>query len=223
MKRQEPARDLGFLRGAVFSLAIAVTTFQSAANEETVELKSTDGKIIEAQIMRMYDKSVKIRRGRKDFDVPLDKFSAETQAMLKEWAKVNVRYSFSVGRAAKQLRKSGASASYGYEVTLDNRSGLSVEDLTISYQIYNTRSLMRRGSVKLPKLLNADDFVFTTIAGSNTLHGRLSEAGPSTSTRTGSVGNHLGGLWIKITNKEGKVIFEDKNLITKVKGATWSG
>ncbi len=204
-------------KAASVAAALLLTAVAASGLDETLhELTSADGKPIKVQIVRMSDSEVKIRKGRKDYDVPLSKFSKESQGYLKQWAKANVTYSFAVRRTPVKLSSTGKYATYGYEVTLESRSGMTAKDITIKYQIYNTASVKNRGEVEVSKILPRDDFSFKTVAGSNTYNGRLMNG-----SAKGSIGNHLGGLWLRVYDASGRMLFEEKNLITKVDGGTW--
>ena len=56
------------------SLATADVDIEPPSTTQLHKLESPDGKVIEAEIIAVTDRDVKIRRGRKDFTVPLSKF-----------------------------------------------------------------------------------------------------------------------------------------------------
>ena len=215
----------GLLFSAFFivgSLARADVDIEPAPTKQIHKLESPEGKIIEAEIIAVTDRDVRIRRGRKDFTVLLTKFSAKTQAHIKKWGKENISYSFAVKRAPKQLSAGGGRATYGYLVTLESRVGQTLEDITVKYQIYNTIDEMRKGQKKISLILTRDDVAFETIAGSRTKDRRLEPWVPGRPhQRAGRIGNHLGGLWVKVYNSSGKMVFEHKNFTSGVSAGSW--
>lgn len=201
---------------------LSATAFGVEPNKDTLDkihsLTSSDGKKIKAQIVHIGDSEVKIRKGRKDFEVPLSKFSKETQLYLKKWAEENAVFDFTVIRKPVKLTSIGKLATHGYSVTLENRSPMTAKGLRVVYRLYNSQGEMFTKKLKVGEIKPREDFEFKTVSGAQTFGGRLYIGGED--GLYGPSGHNLSGLWIRIYDAEGKKIFEDKDDDAKIK-AEW--
>lgn len=186
-------------------------------------LESVDGKRIRAEITRVTDTDAHIIVNRKVMKVSLDKFAKETQAYLKEWQKNNVSYSLSISKTAVVVKKVGGAGDvhhYGFNVVVTNRDHGPVPALKVRYQIYNTANEMRSGEAQLFEIGALGEQSFTTVAGSRTKYKRFWRWG-SSGKAVGQIGHHLGGIWLRMYNEEGKMVHEWKNLNSKVRKPVW--
>ncbi len=213
-------------------ISVAIGAFVTAANGQreltlpkakpkTHELQSKDGKSINVEILAVTANDAKVRRGSKEFRVPMAKFSDKSQAYLKKWGQENISYSFDVESAHRLLSSGGGVHHYGYEVEIESRVSVDLKDVKIKYQVYNTVNEMRKGDHRIGVWYARRDITFKTTAGSRTKD-KILWRWDGTFGSKGRIGNHLGGIWLRIYHK-GKMVHEHKRLGSKVRGARWEG